>query len=88
MAFNWQILSPSSMFFHDLDVFASSEGANDRLRVPKACPECFSEFIHPGYSKSGLTGFHFAPSGSVCVALLSLSLRFESFRGAKLAGDR
>ena len=70
---------PGSIFedFHDLVVFAcvfwlsgtSSERSNDRLRMPKACSECFSDFIHPGYSKSGLKGFRVASLGSIFVVL-------------------
>ena len=57
---------------------ASSERANDRLRVSKACPEWFSEFIHPRYSKSGLKGFHVAPFGSSFVVLGFVVVRIRS----------
>ena len=82
--------------FDDLGVFACVVGfltlpprglmtARECHRVSKACPECFSEFIHPGYSKPGLKGFHLAPFGSTFVVLGFLSFGPKPFRGAKLA---
>ena len=60
-----------------------SRKAKDRLRVPKACPECFSEFIHPRYSKCGLKGLHLAPFGfyqfGIFVVLGFLSFKSKTF---------
>ena len=88
---------PGSIFsdFHDLDVFVCVfwafwcfERANDRLRVSKACPGCFSEFIHPGYSKSDLKGFHVAPLGSIFHFEIFCRSDPKPFRGGNRAGDR
>ena len=52
--------------------------AHDHLRVSKVYLEWFSEFIHPGYSESGMKGFHLASLSTIFIIFLFFTVRIQN----------